>query len=93
MAPYLQDLEEEEEARERGDDYDGASMLSSSSRSTNARFKGIGQGRRHRSRRTSMTNSEDDAAALGTHVGLAIQDAGKEGGSWGVGDEVRMGLE
>ncbi|KAK0743033.1 integral peroxisomal membrane peroxin-domain-containing protein [Schizothecium vesticola] len=92
---YLQDLLEEHQEED-----DGASMLSSSSRSTTAanhhsRFKSSGghHRTRHRSRRTSVANSEDDAAALGMHVGLAMQDAGKEGGSWGVGDEVRMGLE
>ncbi|KAK3349601.1 integral peroxisomal membrane peroxin-domain-containing protein [Lasiosphaeria hispida] len=92
-------------SREREDDYDAASVLSTSSRST--RFKNPSMRRRvtadtsssgtsghqHRSRRTSVATSEDDAAALGTQVGLALQDAGKEGGSWGVGDEVRMGLE
>lgn len=47
-----------------------------------------------RSRRTSnATLSEDEAAGLGTEVNLAMQDANKEGGSWGFGDEVRMGLE
>jgi len=91
-------LEEEDLDKEREDDYDGASMLSTSSRST--RFKGSTIRRRvtdtsqtHRSRRTSVATSEDDAAALGTQVGLALQDAGKEGGSWGIGDELRMGLE
>ncbi|KAK1836747.1 integral peroxisomal membrane peroxin-domain-containing protein [Podospora conica] len=96
---YLQDLEEHDEGE--GGDNDGASMLSSSSRSTNnaPRFKSAAGGhhRRHRSRRASGAangdNGEDDAAAaLGTQVGLAMQDAGRVG-SWGVGDEVRMGLE
>lgn len=44
-----------------------------------------------RSRRASEAASEDDAASLGTRVGLEIQGAGKEG--WGIGDEARMGLE
>ncbi|KAK1754243.1 integral peroxisomal membrane peroxin-domain-containing protein [Echria macrotheca] len=82
--------------KEMEDDYDGASILSTSSRS--ARFKPPTMRRRvtdssHRSRRTSVATSEDDAASLGTQVGLALQGAGKEGESWGVGDEVRMGLE
>jgi len=81
--------------REMEDDYDGASILSTSSRS--ARFKSSTLRKRvdipHRSRRTSLATSEDDAASLGTRVGLALQGAGKEGESWGVGDEVRMGLE
>ncbi|KAK0616775.1 integral peroxisomal membrane peroxin-domain-containing protein [Immersiella caudata] len=90
--PDTQDLD-----REREDDYDGASILSTSSRST--RYKSSTMRRRvtessaSHNRRTSVATSEDDAAALGTQVGLALQDAGKEGGSWGVGDEVRMGLE
>jgi hypothetical protein len=88
------------------DDNDSASMLSSSSRSGGAsgsRFKGLlstpSLRRRvtessHKSRRLSSAASDEDAAAaLGTAVGLAIQDAAKEGGSWGVGDELRMGLE
>ncbi|KAK0615596.1 integral peroxisomal membrane peroxin-domain-containing protein [Bombardia bombarda] len=78
------------------DDYDSGSMLSTSSRSI--RFKSESVRRRvtdssHRSRRTSNATTEDDAAALGTQIGLAMQDAGKEVGSWGVGDDVRMGLE
>ncbi|KAK3991484.1 integral peroxisomal membrane peroxin-domain-containing protein [Cladorrhinum sp. PSN332] len=38
---------------------------------------------------------EDDAAvmSLGTSTRMALQDAGKEGSQWGVGDELRMGLE
>ncbi|KAK3316572.1 integral peroxisomal membrane peroxin-domain-containing protein [Apodospora peruviana] len=84
---------------------DAASMLSTSSRSTRfntkSSFSSGSLSRRGRvntesslrSRRTSNATSEDDAASLGTQVGLALQDAGKEVGSWGVGDEVRMGLE
>lgn len=45
-----------------------------------------------RSRRTSEVQSEDDAASLGPQVGLVIsRDRGDS--SWGVGDEVVMGLE
>ncbi|KAK3682283.1 integral peroxisomal membrane peroxin-domain-containing protein [Podospora appendiculata] len=81
------------------DEYDSASLLSTSSRSL--RFKAPSLRRRvtetstqsHRSRRASNSTVEDDAAALGTQVGLAMQDAGKEVGSWGIGDELRMGLE
>lgn len=51
-----------------------------------------------RSRRASVAasqNSEDDAAAvLGTQARMvALGDSGTEVGSWGVGEEVRMGLE
>lgn len=45
-----------------------------------------------RSRRTSEVQSEDDTASLGPQVGLEItRDRGDS--SWGVGDEVVMGLE
>ncbi|KAK4145627.1 integral peroxisomal membrane peroxin-domain-containing protein [Dichotomopilus funicola] len=49
-----------------------------------------------RSRRASMAASnasEDDAASLGPQARMAVQEAGGEAGSWGVGDEIRMGLE
>ncbi|KAK3381921.1 integral peroxisomal membrane peroxin-domain-containing protein [Podospora didyma] len=87
---------ERERERDREEEYDSASLMSTSSRS--ARFKSPSLRRRvtessHRSRRTSLANSEDDAASLGTQINLALHDAGKEVGSWGVGDEVRMGLE
>jgi hypothetical protein len=36
---------------------------------------------------------EDEAAVLGTRARMAVEEAGGEVGSWGVGDEVRMGLE
>ena len=65
----------------------------SSGPTTDSGTKGSGTGSTSRSRRTSNATSEDDAASLGIQVGLALQDAGKETGSWGVGDEVRMGLE
>ncbi|KXX78800.1 Peroxisomal membrane protein PEX30 [Madurella mycetomatis] len=58
-------------------------------------------GESHRSSRSSRRASvaaspgEDDAAAvLGTQARMvALQDTGTEVGSWGVGEEVRMGLE
>lgn len=65
----------------------------SSGPTTDSGRKGSGAGSTSRSRRASNATSEDDAASLGIQVGLALQDAGKETGSWGVGDEVRMGLE
>ncbi|KAK3375856.1 integral peroxisomal membrane peroxin-domain-containing protein [Lasiosphaeria ovina] len=82
--------------KEREEEYDSASMLSTSSRSM--RFKSPTLRRRvtdssHRSRRASAVASEDEAASLGTKLNLALQDAGTEAGSWGVGDEIRMGLE
>ncbi|KXH43531.1 integral peroxisomal membrane peroxin [Colletotrichum nymphaeae SA-01] len=44
-----------------------------------------------RSRRASEAKSEEEAAALGLKLNLALQ--GKEGGQWGIGDEARMSLE
>ncbi|ROW08330.1 hypothetical protein VMCG_03228 [Cytospora schulzeri] len=44
-----------------------------------------------RSRRTSEVQSEDDTASLGPVTGLEISK--DRGDSWGVGDEVVMGLE
>lgn len=46
-----------------------------------------------RSRRTSEVQSEDDAASLGPQVGLVISRDRGQDSSWGVGDEVVMGLE
>lgn len=41
--------------------------------------------------------NEDEAAALSRQLGLGIgregEGTGGAGGAWGVGDEVRMGLE
>jgi hypothetical protein len=88
---------------DREDDQDTASMLSTSSRS--ARFRPPGMRRRmtaesmlsgsSRTRRASVaaSASEDDVAALSSQARRAVQEAGVEVGSWGVGDEVRMGLE
>ncbi|KAF9880318.1 integral peroxisomal membrane peroxin [Colletotrichum karsti] len=44
-----------------------------------------------RSRRASDAKSEEEAAALGMKLNLALQ--GKDGGQWGIGDEARMSLE
>ncbi|KAL2265980.1 hypothetical protein VTJ83DRAFT_5332 [Remersonia thermophila] len=43
----------------------------------------------------SVAVEDDDIAALGTETRIAVQEAsaGGEGAGWGVGDEVRMGLE
>ncbi|KAK4212473.1 integral peroxisomal membrane peroxin-domain-containing protein [Rhypophila decipiens] len=80
-----------------GGSWRGKILPSSSVPTVDSGKKGSGTGstsRSSRSRRTSnATMSEDEAAGLGTEVSLALQDAGKEGGSWGIGDEVRMGLE
>lgn len=45
-----------------------------------------------RARRTSEVQSEDDQASLGPGLGLEITKD-RRGGSWGIGDEVVMGLE
>ncbi|KAK4176396.1 integral peroxisomal membrane peroxin-domain-containing protein [Triangularia setosa] len=66
-----------------------ASSLSSSShrRSGSRRASGI-------SGSLGSNAGDYDDAGVGTlQTRLAMQDAGKEEGSWGVGDEVRMGLE
>ncbi|KAK4236006.1 integral peroxisomal membrane peroxin-domain-containing protein [Achaetomium macrosporum] len=97
-----QDKENKERELEREEEYDTASILSTSSRS--ARFRPPSLRRRvtdtshrsSRSRRTSLSlaaSSEDDAAVLGTQTRMALEETGAEAGSWGVGDDVRMGLE
>lgn len=58
--------------------------------SVSAYSAGTGSGGR-RSRRTSEVQSEDDTASLGPVTGLEISK--DRGDSWGVGDEVVMGLE
>ncbi|KAK2075216.1 hypothetical protein P8C59_009363 [Phyllachora maydis] len=80
------------------DSCDSASLLSSSSRSgggrLTARHRVTDSSSSHRSRRASGgAAAEGDAgSALRTSVELAIHDAGKQGGGWGVGDEIKMGL-
>ncbi|KAK4248092.1 integral peroxisomal membrane peroxin-domain-containing protein [Corynascus novoguineensis] len=82
---------------EREDEHDSASVISTSSRSapfTLRRRLTDTSHRSSRSRRTSIAASnEEDSAMLGTQTRMAVQEAGAEAGSWGVGDEVRMGLE
>lgn len=53
--------------------------------------RSIAGGAERRSRRTSEAQSEDEAASLERAMGLA--SAGERIESWGVGDEVVMGLE
>jgi hypothetical protein len=49
---------------------------------------------RHRSTSFEAREEEEDAAAaLGTSLGLSPSASGREGEGWGIGDEVRMGLE
>ncbi|KAH6842646.1 integral peroxisomal membrane peroxin-domain-containing protein [Chaetomium sp. MPI-CAGE-AT-0009] len=90
-------LHHQRDRDERDEDHDAASVLSSSSRSarfTLRRRVTDSSHRSSRSRRASVAaSSEDDAAVLATRTRIAVQEAGGEGGGWGVGDEVRMGLE
>ncbi|KAK4034847.1 integral peroxisomal membrane peroxin-domain-containing protein [Parachaetomium inaequale] len=94
---HPQTPDERDRELEREEEHDSASVLSTSSRS--ARFSlrrrvTNSSHRSSRSRRASVAaSSEDDAAVLATQTRRAVQEAGAEAGSWGVGDEVRMGLE
>lgn len=97
------DERDEDAVAERDEEHDTASMLSTTSTSSRSvAQRGFTLRRRptdsshHRgSRRASVAAStEDDAAVvLDTRARMAMQEAGGEAGSWGVGDEVRMGLE
>ncbi|KAH6617714.1 integral peroxisomal membrane peroxin-domain-containing protein [Chaetomium sp. MPI-SDFR-AT-0129] len=63
---------------------------------TSGSGSGAGGNTGQRSRRASVAASnasEDDTASLGPQARMAVQEAGGEAGSWGVGDEIRMGLE
>lgn len=87
----------DENEASRVEEDDTVSILSTSSRS--GRFKAPSLRRRAtagsnapmRSRRASSAASEDDAASLEARTNMAIQ--GQNAANWGVGDEVRMGLE
>ncbi|KAL2187124.1 Pex24p-domain-containing protein [Thermothelomyces heterothallicus CBS 203.75] len=82
---------------DREEEHDSASVMSTSSRSAPFMLRRRLTDTSHRSsrsRRASVAaSSEDDSAMLGTQTRMAVQEAGAETGSWGVGDEVRMGLE
>lgn len=65
--------------------------ITSSPRSVSVSAYSVGKPLGGRSRRTSEVQSEDDTASLGPVTGLEISK--DRGGSWGVGDEVVMGLE
>ena len=58
------------------------------------------KGDKERKRRPSEVMSdvlseegEDQVSGLGTEVEMELQKQGKEGGTWGIGDEARMSLE
>lgn len=49
---------------------------------------------KERTRRTSEARREDDvSSSLGAELTVEIQKQGKDGGTWGIGDEARMNLE
>lgn len=89
------------------DNYDSASVLSTSSRSgrfgsanpkggvpqlgRRATGESVKSSRRAGGRRASDAVEEEDAASLGRHLGLRL--GSEEDKGWGVGDEVRMGLD
>ncbi|KAL2162327.1 hypothetical protein VTH06DRAFT_7240 [Thermothelomyces fergusii] len=82
---------------DREEEHDSASVLSTSSRSAPFALRRRLTDTSHRSTRSRgasvAASSEDDSAMLETQTRMAVQEAGAEAGSWGVGDEVRMGLE
>ncbi|ROW03414.1 hypothetical protein VSDG_01573 [Cytospora chrysosperma] len=65
--------------------------ITSNPRSITVSAYSVGKSLGGRSRRTSEVQSEDDTASLGPVTGLEISK--DRGDSWGVGDEVVMGLE
>lgn len=94
-------LARESGARERGredepydEGADAVSILSSSSRSGSSRRRQgslrAGAGSRRGRRASEPVEEEEEAVSLTRQLGLG--ESGRDGG-WGVGDEVRMGLE
>ncbi|KAI0129771.1 integral peroxisomal membrane peroxin [Xylariales sp. AK1849] len=87
------------------EDADNLSVLSTSSKSARFRFPGTGStappalrrkktGDSKRSRRTSETNSlRDSEGNLTPQLELEIQGSRRAQDSWGIGDDVAMGLE
>jgi hypothetical protein len=81
---------------------DSASVYSSSSKSWGG-FSGFRKNRpgsvdSKRSRRRAasdvLSEEEDDhLSGLGIEVEMELQKQGKDGGTWGIGDEARMSLE
>ncbi|KAL2149234.1 hypothetical protein VTH82DRAFT_8582 [Thermothelomyces myriococcoides] len=82
---------------DREEEHDSASLMSTSSRSAPFALRRRLTDTSHRSSRSRgasiAASSEDDSAMLETQTRMAVQEAGAEAGGWGVGDEVRMGLE
>ncbi|RKU49233.1 peroxisomal membrane protein PEX30 [Coniochaeta pulveracea] len=68
------------------------SMRSSTAGTPKLRRRATGESSRKSGRRASDAVEEEDAAVLGTSLGLSNRDT-DSGWSVGVGDEVRMGLE
>ncbi|KAI5464820.1 integral peroxisomal membrane peroxin-domain-containing protein [Mariannaea sp. PMI_226] len=90
-----------DDASSRGATDDAQSVLSTSSRSF---FRSPMMRKRQadrsvpidkeRTRRASDVRREDDtSSSLGAELAVEIQKQGKEGGTWGIGDEARMNLE
>lgn len=82
-----------------GTDDDGASILSTSSKSSfwplrrRAADKPRTSTERDRPTGSSEAVPDDDASGLDLETELALQNQGKDGGRWGIGDEARMNLE
>lgn len=95
-------LARESDSRDRGREgeahdgrTDAISILSSSSRSASSRRRQgslrAGAGSRRGRRASEPVEEEEEAASLSRQLGLGGSEGG--GSGWGVGDEVRMGLE
>lgn len=83
-----------------GTDDDGASILSTSSKSSfwplrkrAAADKPRTSTERDRPTGVSEAVRDDDASGLDLETELELQKQGKDGGRWGIGDEARMNLE
>ena len=78
---------------------DAVSLQSTSSRSffrppsLRRKFTDRSTTDRERSRRESDARIQEDAGSLGIDLELELQNQGKDGGRWGIGDEARMSLE
>ncbi|OAA50620.1 peroxisomal membrane protein PEX31 [Metarhizium rileyi] len=84
-----------------GTDDDGASILSTSSKSSfwpssfrrRATEKPGTSTEKDQSRSVTEPAPDDDTSGLDLETELELQKQGKDGGRWGIGDEARMNLE
>ena len=87
-----------------GTDDDGASIVSTSSKSSfwpqslrrrPADNRPPSSTERNRPRGSSVSEKvlDDDASGLGRETELELQNQGRDGGRWGIGDEAHMNLE